>query len=395
MNREYPLSVQICVRAVFYAAFFLVAITASVRAQSITIVSPKGSTEKNPLPSTGGSRMQLRFRVADPALTNVRIVAYSVTGAKDDDYELNGAGEQKVTLNLLRGNNKITLFAYSGASSTINETSPHADVFISCDEDECGAAGNLIVREDGQVAQPGGGGKSESNVVIEFLKSPVTEGPLESVITSKGKATKLTVVVYDAKGNTIDRQDIEPKPYKDFRIAFVSLKITKNQNLVRVFDPANLGDKTNDALALVNCDGGEKCITAALDKAADPTKLITIENPASPAKASDSFGHAYLSVRNLSEGRIQKIKYFVIHNGKTVVNADDVDEIALNYVADKPAKVTVPIKYVEGDNAVIFYDVDKPLDESRQAVLLINCEGSKCVDNLWLRSFRVTASIRV
>ncbi|HEU4836768.1 MAG TPA: hypothetical protein VFS90_20205 [Pyrinomonadaceae bacterium] len=392
MNREYSHCAKI-----FVLAAFILLTTASVHAQSITIVSPKGSTEANPLTSTGGSRMQLKFKVGDPALTDVHIVAYSVTGAKEGDFKLEGAGDQKVTLSLLRGKNKITLFGYSGAPSSITEKSPSANLFINCNDDDCGAKEDLIVKEKGQVKEPGGGGggggggtggdgKSEANIAIEFLKTPVTESPAETVITSKGKATKLTVVVYDAKDNTIDRQEIELKPYKDLKIAFTKLKITKDQNIIRVYDPANPGDKTNELLALVNCSG-DKCTAPTVDKPAPATKLITIENPTSPAKASDSFGHAFLSVKNLSAGRINKIKYFVIHNGKTVVNADEVDEIPVNYEGDKPAKVTVPIKYVEGDNAVIFYDIDKPLDETRQAVLLINCEGAKCVDNFLVAQF--------
>jgi hypothetical protein len=391
MNRDY----SHCTKIFVFIAFILLT-TASVHAQSvITIVSPAGSTDEKPLASTGGSRMQLKFKVDNAAFTDVHIVAYSVTGAKEGDYKLQGKGDQKVTLSLLKGKNKITLFAYSGEASTITEKNPNASVFINCSDDECGAKEDLVIKDKpkqeggdggaGSGGSGGGDGKSESNIGIEFLKTPVTESPAETVITSKGKATKLTVVVYDAKDNTIDRQEIELKPYKDLKIAFTKLKITKDQNLIRVYDPANLGDKSNETLALVNCSG-DKCTAAAVDKPT-ATKLITIENPTSPAKANDSFGHAFLSVKNLSEGRIQKIKYFVIHNGKTVVNADDVDEIALDYEGDKPAKVTVPIKYVEGDNAVTFYDVDKPLDETRQAVLLINCKGAKCVDNFLVAEF--------
>jgi len=146
-----------------------------VCAQSITVVSPQGSTATNPLPSTGGARLHLRFTVSDAALNKVRIVAFAGVAANNADYDLKGNGEQKVILNLLRGRNEITLFAYSGGPTNISEaSSPQAKVFITCNEQECGGAKDLIVKEDGGGGSGGGGGggggggdKPEGNITIK------------------------------------------------------------------------------------------------------------------------------------------------------------------------------------------------------------------------------------
>ena len=65
--------------------------------------------------------MQLRFTVSDPVkYSMVRIVADAGVAARHDDHKVDGTGEQKLQLNLLRGTNKITLFGYSGAASNID-----------------------------------------------------------------------------------------------------------------------------------------------------------------------------------------------------------------------------------------------------------------------------------
>lgn len=354
----------------------ILAFATSAWAQSITVVSPKGSTAEKPLDSTGGSRMHLKFSVSDPsALSKVRIVAYAGIAAKDGDYEVKGTGEQKVVLNLLRGTNKITLFGYSGAASSISEaSSPQASIFITCSDAECGTDNELIVKDKEATStttgSASGGASGEGNIVIKSPSGSVNKGPVASLITVKGGIKKITVAVYDKDENRVDKKVLDVTPLEgSLGIVSTELKLVKEQNTIRAFDPSKPDDQ---AVLVLTCTGGEKCGEASAE-----APLITIDNPKSGTVEKTSFRDVYLTVAKHPTEPIHKIKYFVIKNGKTVVNADEVDEVTLDYTDDK-AKAVVPIKFVEGDNVVTFFDVDKQTNSDRQAILNIKCEGSKC-----------------
>ena len=148
--------------------------------------------------------MQLRFTVSDPVkYSMVRIVADAGVAARHDDHKVDGSGEQKLQLNLLRGTNEITLFGYSGSASNIDpKTSPQARLFISCSDEECGTATELIVKS-AQPQQPpaGTGPKPESNVSIKSPTGTVSEAAVDSLVVVK-KASgikKVSILVQDAE----------------------------------------------------------------------------------------------------------------------------------------------------------------------------------------------------
>jgi hypothetical protein len=481
----------------------------AVWTQTINVASPTGlGTKAEPLASTGGSKMQLKFTVSDAkAFSKVRIIAYTGKAARDADYEVNGTGEQKLTLNLLSGTNEISLIGFSGARLGA-AAKPQATIFITCNDDECGTARDLIAKET--QPSPGGGGqpKTDGNLVIQSPTGDVAEGPVETLIAVKGGLKKVAIVVSDSEGNRVDyKASVDVKNYDNVALAFTTLKVVKGPNLIRVYDPAKLGDKANEAQLVVNCTGEDKCgklgvaavegpkppmqkgsihinsptsgaiynetKTAALgvkvDRKDDPKDditriavrvlnqgqpiiqpdsprvvqpaeaqaakkaadiglllniakgtnevtvfdpknpdtelasvlikcelgcpevaeasasvpgLITIDNPAANRSFQSSFRDAYLTVAKSSQ--IKKIKYFVLHGGKTVVNADEVAEVEVKYDGENPGKVVVPIKFVEGENTITFIDANDPNDRSHQATLKISCVGLNCATDFQL-----------
>ena len=157
--------VHVLKRIFLMGCVVILASATSAWAQTIKVASPKGGTQAAPLPSTGGARLLLKFTVSDAVATpKVRIVDDAVIANGYGDYAVvSGSAEQKVTLNLLKGKNKITLFGYVGDASNINLTSsPQATIWITCD-DECGKAKDLIVSGTQEGGSSGGTGSQTTS----------------------------------------------------------------------------------------------------------------------------------------------------------------------------------------------------------------------------------------
>jgi hypothetical protein len=189
--------------------------------------------------------------------------------------------------------------------------------------------------------------------------------PASTVTQVKVKVVNNDVVV-PQQTDTFTMPDSSTSP----RDKGIDLKIADGLNKITVFDPAN-PDTQRDYVE-ISC---ENC------NAAPKTVSITVVSPA-PGTFDSSFRDAYLSVAKSSN--IQKIKYYVLHNGTSVVTPQDVEAVDVKYDGEKPGTVVVPIKFVEGDNTITFFDADHPDDSTHQASLSLKCAGVKCAHDFLL-----------
>lgn len=472
----------------------IVGMFATVWAQTIGIVTPaKPGTKIDPIENTGGAKMVLRFSVSDPTATpKIRIVSNAITANGFGDYSVQtGSNTQRVTLNLLRGTNEITLFGYSGDPASINPaSSPHsATIFVACVDDDCGKAKDLIAgaeqtaggsaqtttqatgtiligiadptspkdaatiqplikikktgiskvwatvtHDDDQVdrqvldvvyienegyVNPSPNLKLVSGknlITVVDPKNPQNLGSIEvtcggpkcgkvetaqtvdksqkGTVTINSPAHPVSVynntkfnapdvgVIIARKPNetenvkkvrlqvmngnrkvpqeTTDKDVTFPDdPNKKAELAFASVRILKGVNQITVFDPDN--QNTERDFLEIRCDQG--CETEL------EAPAVTVLTPSDGKEFDTSFADVQLSV-NKSE--IKKIKYYVLHDGETVVTPKDA-EVA--NVSDHQA--IVHVKFVEGANLITFVDADdssmKPL-----GTLKLKCAGAKC-----------------
>jgi hypothetical protein len=273
-------STSFCLAVIFGLAL-MICFSVRTKAQTIKVLSPAGSTEVKPIPSTGGAKLLLKFTVSDPSTTpKVRIVDSAVVSNGFGDHTVSGSSEQRVTLNLLKGKNTITLFGYSGDEAAINPASaPKATIWITCDDEECGKSKDLISPE-GQKGGVGSGNGQTPNPGIGniVLKSPTgdvtTDGPVTPVIFVTGGINSLSIAVFDKDGNRVDYQPAVAvtDAGNKLGIAAPTLKMNKGQNWVRIFDPAKPDEKANEALVSINCTGCTKIETPGAVGATDQQK---------------------------------------------------------------------------------------------------------------------------
>lgn len=375
--RNYLLSICVVI-------LVLIAATDASAQKDLEIVSPKGSTLEKPFPSTGGSRMRLKFKVADPVKMNrIRIVSYAETSASQGIYTVTKTGEQSLTLNLLKGLNRITLYGYLEGSD-VDDKSPNDKLFITCNESDCGSASDLIVNEPGgkdddkgKGKDKGDGGSEPANIVISTENEKDSDGQV--AIFVKGEIKTLTVTVHDANDERVFlKTDLPVKTYGNTKVVMTKVALVKGKNIVRAYDSTKWEARADPGVARLECTK-EKCGETTADGAA-ATKIITVQSPDSDTISDSSFRDVHLVINKHEGTQISKIKYFVMKNGTTVVDGKDVEEASVEY-KDGKGKALVKIKFVEGENFVTFYDVNSPLDDKRHANLRITCKGPKCAND--------------
>ena len=333
--------------------------------------------------------MQLRFTVSDPVkYSMVRIVADAGVAARHDDHKVDGTGEQKLQLNLLRGTNKITLFGYSGAASNIDpKTSPQARLFISCNDEECGNATELIVKsaQSPQPTQPsaGTGTNLEGNVSIKSPIGTVSEAAVDSLVVVK-KASgikKVSILVQDAEGNRIDYMPaLDVIPF-DERAGLVTtrLKITAGKNYIRVSDVEKPTNKANLDLAEVVCDGA-KCEKSELpDRTSRPAQKgsVHINSPSHDSIYNDTkiapVGFQVTRDKDATKN-VKTVFVKVLNNGRPIPQLDPLYKIP----APDPAEPTktyergIMVNIAKGANQITVFDPDRPDAETDSIV--IKCE---------------------
>lgn len=334
--------------------------------------------------------MQLRFTVSDPVkYSMVRIVANAGVAARHDDHKVDGTGEQKLQLNLLRGANEITLFGYSGAASNIDpKTSPQARLYIVCDDDECGNATELIAKSaqpSQSPQQPGNTGtKPEGNVSIKSPSGTVSEDAVDSLVVVK-KASgikKVSILVQDAEGNRIDyKPALDVIPF-DERAGLVTtrLKMTAGKNYIRVADVDKPVDKANLDLAEVVCDGakcGPREPTVAGTPKPAPKGSIEINSPRHGSIYNDT-KTAPIGIkvsRNPDATKnVKKVFVKVLNNGRPIPQFDQL----LTVPDPDPAKPTetyvrgLVVNIAKGANQVTVFDPDRP--DAETASIDITCD---------------------
>jgi hypothetical protein len=145
-----------------------------------------------------------------------------------------------------------------------------------------------------------------------------------------------------------------------------TVKIQQGVNKVIVRDK----NKTTDSdSAEITCT--ENCATAN-------GGFISIDSPAPGETFPTSFYQASLTIEKEPTNPIQKLKYYVLRDGVSVVTPSDVDAVDVKYKDNEPAKVVIPIKFVEGRNEVTFFDPDHKDDKKYMASIVVNCEGPNC-----------------
>lgn len=218
--------------------FVLTAPTAVSAQKELEILSPTGSTLQNPFSSTGGSRMRLRFKVADAEKVNrIRIVSYAETSASQGIYKVEQTGVQSLTLNLLKGLNRITLYGYLEGSE-VSETSPNDKLFITCADSDCGSAPDLIVvdtsekeKDKDKDKDKGDGSSNQANIVISAEDEKDSDGQV--AIFVRGDVKTLTVTVHDEEDNRVYlKEDLPVKTYGNQKVAFTKVTLAKGKNKV-------------------------------------------------------------------------------------------------------------------------------------------------------------------
>ncbi|HEY0763924.1 MAG TPA: hypothetical protein VGD61_16230 [Pyrinomonadaceae bacterium] len=333
--------------------------------------------------------MQLRFTVSDPVkFSMVRIVADAGVAARYDDHKVDGTGEQKLQLNLLRGTNEITLFGYSGVASNIDpKTSPQARLFISCNDEECGNATELIVKsaQSPQPTQPsaGTGTKPEGNVSIKSPTGTVSEAAVDSLVVVK-KASgikKVSVLVQDAEGNRVDYKPALDVITFDERAGLVTtrLKMTAGKNYIRVADVEKPTDKANLDLVEVVCEGA-KCEKSELaDRTPRPGQKgsIHINSPSHESIFNDTttapVGFRVTRDKDATKN-VKTVFVKVLNNGRPIPQFDPLYRIP----AADPAEPTktyergIIVNIAKGTNRITVFDPDR--SDAETDAIEINCE---------------------
>jgi hypothetical protein len=365
-----------------FGLVLMICFSVRTKAQTIKVLSPAGSTEVKPIPSTGGAKLLLKFTVSDPSTTpKVRIVDSAVVSNGFGDHTVSGSSEQRVTLNLLKGKNTITLFGYSGDEAAINPASaPKATIWITCDDEECGKTKDLISSEGqkggvgsgtGQMATSGIG-----NIVLKSPTGDVTaEGPVTPVIFVTGGINSLSIAVFDKDGNRVDYQPAVAvtDAGNKLGIAAPALKMNKGQNWVRIFDPAKPDEKANEALVSINCTGCAKIETPAAAVEAEPQQKgrVTIISPKSITYGDKK--EAKIKVKLVpagGEAPSDKQVMIEVENNKKKTPAGPLPISAAEWGGKE-----FPVKLGSGLNKVTVYEIGDR--DNQHDFAKITCEG-KC-----------------
>lgn len=352
-------------RPILLCLTFIFATLGVVQAQGITITSPKGSassTSKAPIENTGGGKLVLKFTVSDAAKTpKIRIIASVHGDTNKAEYTVQAnIPEQRVTVNLFRGTNEIRLFGHSGSGPSAS--SPEAFLWITCDDDECGKAKDLISTDGSGLAPVQPPSPDNGNIILKEPVGDVKEGPLESLIQVKGGIKKLSIAVFNSERTLVDfNPAVEVRPWDDkVGVATAKLKLVNGQNIIRVFDadPAKLGEKANEALVIINCTGGDKCGKLETATAAKSEQKGSVKIVGDKSVTTDQ-SEATIQVEvEKKEGDGDKFLNVAVKNNNKVVPQDKDGSHKIE-AAKLGKPVNLSVKVNEGLNKVTVFEANK------------------------------------